>query len=219
MVDCSPPLASCKLAIAMIRVAPHQPTTRRGEPVWEIAELFPEQGFWTEQGYLALRTNRLVEFDNGMIEVLPSPTKTHQLILAYLYELLKGFIAGRGRVFFAPYRLRVPAGRYREPDVIYLTPEQDARAGEEYTESAELVMEVVSRDDPNRDYVTKRRDYAESGVPEYWIIDRFERGVVVLRLENGQYVEHGRFNPGQQATSHRLPGFAIAVDGILAQGQ
>src|SRR5947209_190937 len=136
----------------MTRVAPHPPTTNRGEPVWEIAELFPEQGFWTEWEYLALRTNRLVEFDNGMIEVLPLPTKTHQLIVAFLYELLKAFIAGRGRVLFAPYRLRVPAGRFREPDVLYLTAEQDARAGEEFTESAELVVEVVSDDNPNRDY-------------------------------------------------------------------
>ena len=39
-------------------------------PAWEIAELFPEQGSWSEQAYLNLRTNRLVEFDNGMIEVL-----------------------------------------------------------------------------------------------------------------------------------------------------
>jgi Uma2 family endonuclease len=192
--------------------------TRPGEPVWEIAELFPEQGFWTEKQYLALHTNRLVEFDNGMIEVLPAPTKTHQLIVAFFYEVLKAFVAGHGQVFFAPYRLRVPSGRYREPDVLYLTPDHDARAGEEFTEAAELVMEVVSPDDPDRDYITKRRDYAETGVPEYWIIDRAQRQVMVLRLESGQYVEQGRFGPGQLAASHCLPGFTVAVDDLLSQG-
>ena len=194
-------------------------TTRPGEPVWEIAELFPEQGLWTERQYLALKTNRLVEFDNGTIEILPVPTKTHQLTVAFFYEVLKAFVAGKGRVLFAPYRVRVPSGRYREPDVLYLTREQDARAGEEFTEAAELVMEVVSADDPDRDYVTKRREYAEVGVPEYWIIDRAGRQILVLRLEGGQYVEHGRFGPGQQATSHRLPGFAVAVDDVMSQGR
>lgn len=195
------------------RIAP------RGQPVWAIAEFFPEQGDWTERQYLALRTNRLVEFDNGTIEVLPLPTKTHQLIVAFLYEVLKTFVAGRGRVFFAPYRLRVPAGRYREPDVLYLTPAQDAAAGEEYTQAAELVIEVVSPDDPDRDYVTKRHEYAAARVPEYWIADRAAHEVLVLRLADGAYVEHGRFGAGQVAASHALAGFTVPVDAIMSQGR
>jgi Uma2 family endonuclease len=185
------------------------PIAPPGEPVWEIAELFPEQGSWTEQQYLALKTNRLVEFDNGTIEILPAPTRTHQLIVALLYDALKTFVAA--------YPLRVPCGRFREPDVLYMTAEQNSRAGEDFTEAAELVIEVVSPDDPNRDYVTKRRDYAEA-VPEYWV-DRASQQVVVLRLEQGGYVEHGRFGPGQRAVSHRLAGFGMAVDDVLAQGR
>ena len=119
--------------MTMIRTAPSpQRTSQLGEPVWEIAELFPQQGFWTEQEYLALKTNHLVEFDNGTIEVLPLPTKTHQIVVLFLYELLKSFITGRfgGRVLVAPYPLRVPTGKFREPDVMYLTPEQDWRGRE-----------------------------------------------------------------------------------------
>lgn len=194
--------------------------TRPGEPVWEIAELFPEQGSWTERQYLGLDTNRLVEFDNGMVEVLPVPTKAHQLIVGFFYDLLKAFVAGRGVVLFAAYRLRIPSGQFREPDVLYMTPEQNARAGQDFSSAAELVAEVVSPDDPNRDYVTKRAEYATVGVPEYWIIDPAARQVLVLRLEEtGQYAEHGRFGPGQQATSHRLAGFAVAVDDLLVQGR
>src|SRR4051812_45005484 len=100
--------------------------TPRGQPLMEIVELFPEQGSWSERDYLGLSTNRLVEFDNGMIEVLPVPTKNHQLIVAFLYEVLKAFIAGKGKVLFAPYRLRVPSGKFREPDVLYLTAEQNS---------------------------------------------------------------------------------------------
>src|SRR6185503_7288146 len=172
----------------MGRTAPHPPIARRGDPVYEIAELFPEQGSWSERQYLDLKTRRLVEFDNGMIEALPLPTITHQLIVAFIYELVKAFIAGRGKVLFAPYRLRIPTGKYREPDVLYLTPEQFERAAEDFTAAAELVVEVVSPDDPDRDYVRKREDYARAGVPEYWIIDPQQRRITVLRLENGAYV-------------------------------
>ena len=51
--------------------AANRPVSRPGEPTWEIAELFPEQGGWTEEQYLALKTRRLVEYDNGTIEVRP----------------------------------------------------------------------------------------------------------------------------------------------------
>ncbi len=49
-------------------------------------DLMPLQGLWTEQQYLKLtdQTNHLVEFDDGSIEVLPTPTEEHQAILEYL---------------------------------------------------------------------------------------------------------------------------------------
>jgi Uma2 family endonuclease len=189
----------------------------RGQPIWEIAELFPEQGSWTEQAYLALPTNRLVEFDNGVIEILPTATRTHQAVLGFLCLQLDAFAAGGGRVLIAAYPLRIPNGRYRNPDLLWLTPAQDAVAKEEFTEAAELVMEVVNPDD--RDYVTKRADYAAAGVREYWIVDAAAAQVLVLRLDGGTYVEHGRFGRGERATSHRLPGFGVAVDEILSQGR
>jgi Uma2 family endonuclease len=191
----------------------------RGQPVWEIAELFPEQGSWTEQGYLALQTNRLVEFDNGVIEILPSATKTHQRIPGFLCLRLHAFVAGNGRVLIAAYPLRIPNGRFRTPDVLWLTREQDAAAREEFAEAAELVIEIVNPDDRERDYVTKRADYAAARVAEYWIVDPAAAQVLVLRLEGGTYVEHGRFGRGERATSHRLPGLGVAVDDVLAQGR
>ena len=43
-----------------------------------------------EEVYLALETNRLIEFDNGTVEVLPAPTDRHQAILAFLFLALRG---------------------------------------------------------------------------------------------------------------------------------
>jgi len=77
------------------------------------------------------------------------------------------------------------------------------------------VKEDDSPEGAERDNVKKRRDYADLGIPEYWIVDRIERQIVVLRLENGEYVEHGRFGPGQYATSHRLSGFVVNADDVL----
>jgi Uma2 family endonuclease len=40
------------------------------EPTWAIAELFPVQGHWSVEAYFTLDTKWLVEFTDGVIEVL-----------------------------------------------------------------------------------------------------------------------------------------------------
>ncbi len=43
----------------------------------EIATIFSNQGAWSEQEYLALDTNRRVEFDSGFVELHDPPTDQH----------------------------------------------------------------------------------------------------------------------------------------------
>jgi Uma2 family endonuclease len=183
-----------------------------------ILDLLPAQGEWSEEGYLWLtnRTNRLIEFTNGRIEVLPMPTEKHQAILRYLFRLLD-VLAQQigGTVFFAPLRLRVGPRKFREPDLLLLVSADDARRGDAYWTGADLVIEIVSPDDPKRDTVTKRRDYVRASIREYWIVNPLTQTITVLRLEGQRYVEHGVFGRGATATSALLPGFYTGVDAVL----
>ena len=187
------------------------------EPVWEVALLFPAQGEWSEDEYLWLtdHTKRLVEFTHGHIEVLPMPTEEHQRIVLFLYRALYAFLGARGIVLVAPLRLRLPTGRYREPDLLLLLSTDDARRGNQFWTGADLVLEVVSPDAPGRDLVQKRREYARAGLPEYWIVDASTARITVLRLAGTRYVEHGVFPRGTQATSALLHDFSVAVDNVL----
>lgn len=198
-------------------------TSRRpdqAEPAWDVAYLFPFQGAWSEEDYLELSTNHLVEFVDGFIEVLPMPTTSHQLLVLYLFGLLSAFVAERnlGTVLVAALRVRLWRGRYREPDIVLMLKEHSSRMREEYWKGADLVMEVVSkgRKDRERDLETKRREYARAGIPEYWIVDPFQERITVLRLAGKRYIEHGDFPKGTVATSHLLQGFSIDVAKALA---
>jgi Uma2 family endonuclease len=193
------------------------------EPAWDIARLYPDQGYWDESDYLALDTNHLVEFSDGSVEVLPIPTQSHQLIVQFLSNALFTFISAAelGRVLFAPLRVRLRKGKFREPAVVVMLAEHADRMGEEYWIGADLVMEVVS-DDPEsreRDLVTKRAEYAAAAIPEYWIIDPVERRVTVLTLKKKQYVVHGEYGDGDRAMSALLKGFALEVDRIFTAGK
>jgi len=194
------------------------PRAKRHEPTWEIVQFFPAQGEWSEGEYLELDTNRPVEFTDGFLEVLPMPTLSHHSIMLYLYRALLAFAEARhlGKVLVAGYPVRVRPGAYREPDVVFFRAERAARAGEQYAEGADLVMEVVSPGGRDRDLRRKREEYAAAGIPEYWIIDPKLALITVLRLANGKYTVHGEFKRGTQATSALLNGFTVDVSAALA---
>jgi Uma2 family endonuclease len=196
--------------------------SKRGEPAWEIAHLYPQQGHWSEKEYLALNTNHLIEFDHGFLEFLPMPGMLHQLIAQFLYLQLHAFVIATrsGVAFIAPLRVRIDAEHFREPDVIFARKERVRRENVPMN-GADLVMEVVSgsAEDRDRDLVKKREIYARAGIAEYWIVDPKENQITVLTIDNASYREHGKFGTGEQATSVLLPGFSVSVDAVFAAGE
>ncbi len=60
--------------------------------------------------------------------------------------------------------------------------------------------------------MAKVADYAEAGIPEYWIVNPLEGTIIVLTLEAGAYVAHSVFRRGEQASSKLLSGFTVDVD-------
>ena len=184
-----------------------------------VLDLLPPQGGWGEEEYLWLtdHTSRLIEFSDGFIEVLPMPTDEHQGILAFLEDEVKACPAMRnGVVRFSPLRVRLREGRIREPDLLVLLDRNDPRRSNRFWSGADLVMEVVSPDKPERDLLEKRRDYAEAGIPEYWIVNPLNRTITVLTLDGEEYRDHGVFSRGMRATSVLLGGFTLDVQAVFA---
>lgn len=176
------------------------------------------QGMWSREQYLALtdQTNRPIEYTDGVIEVLPMPTDQHQAISLFLLLGLLAFIRPRGGVVhYAPLRLEVRPGTFREPDLLLLLRADDPRRQNAYWRGADLVVEIVSPDDPSRDTEVKPRDYAEAGIPEYWIVNPLTASVTVLVLADASYVTYGQFGRGEEVRSRLLEGFRIAVQDLL----
>lgn len=199
------------------------PPSERGDWTWELLAQYPRQGEWLESSYLALESNQLIEFRDGMLEFLPMVTPLHQDLLMFLRDQLVAATQGRypGRVYVAPLRVRLRNGLYREPDVTFAKPEHVPERRRPLT-GAELVMEIVSgaASDRHRDFVAKRADYAESGIREYWIVDPDLETITVLTLPEfkSEYVVRGRFQKGDIAMSALFPEFMIDVTSCFAAG-
>ena len=190
------------------------------EPTWDIAKLFPSQGAWSEWEYMALRPSRIVEYDHGFVEIPDVPTESHQSIVAFLYQALLTFVVARnlGKVLFAPLRVKLWEEKYREPDIVFMSAEHAARRSNEFWLGTDLAMEVVSEGESNRerDLEKKRKEYAQGGISEYWIVDPQEQKIVVLKLEDEAYAVHGEFAPGAMANSALLGGFTVDVTAVFA---
>jgi Uma2 family endonuclease len=180
-------------------------------------------------------TDNRYELIDGELIALPPESEPNTAIANYLFLVLVN--AG------IPWRLikthnceiQVPilregdaANRY--PDLIILTPEHIPLTTNRLTvtldmPAPQLVVEVVSpgRVGRERDYDPlrglrqhKRAQYAARGIPEYWIVDRQEPAITVLRLDSGQYVEVGVFRDGEAISSPAFPQLNLTVQQILS---
>ena len=194
---------------------PHSRGTKRGDLSWDAAYLFPTQGNWSETNYLLLPSNERLELADNKVETLPMPSSLHQDLIAYLFALLKAFLKTHdpaARSFFASYPVRLRPGKFREPDILLVLSHHLERVGTQYCEKPDLVVEVVSPGNRDLDLETKRQEYAQAGIPEYWIVDPQTVEVIVLRLKAKTYVEHGVFARNDLASSNLLKGFVVNLE-------
>jgi Uma2 family endonuclease len=192
-----------------------------GEPAWDLALLYPLQGEWSHEEYLDLtdHTRWLVEYTAGKIEVLGMPTIEHQLILKFLFRALDSHVERLklGVVLFAPMRVYLDPNKYREPDIVFNSTERHAKSNKRFYQGADLVIEIVSEDADSRarDIEQKSSDYAEGGIPEYWIVDPQEKTITVRALAGDAYRPHGIFREGEAANSQLLAGFLVDVSSVF----
>lgn len=125
------------------------------------------------------------ELRDGRLEMSPAPIGPHVRVqhrLAFHLECAaEGF-----EILTDPGVILNGAGtHYRQPDLIVLRAEDFE---ERYvTRPPLLAVEVLSLGSALRDLNVKRREYAEFGIPSYWIINPENPGILELRREDGEY--------------------------------
>lgn len=83
-----------------------------------------------------------------------------------------------------------------------------------------LVVEAVSPyrsvSDRNyqRDYVDKRQQYQDRGIPEYWIIDNIDQTITLQVLEQGIY-QAAELSGDQRIMSQIFPSLSLTAAQIL----
>lgn len=130
---------------------------------------------------------------DGVIYMASPENTDANLLFFWLGGLLSLFVEtlDLGEVFGSRVALRLDRKNGPEPDILFVRKARLhlVRRGH-IAGPADLAMEIVSPDSVQRDYLTKRQQYEQAEIKEYWIIDEFKKKVVLLRLgPNGKYRE------------------------------
>jgi Uma2 family endonuclease len=80
-----------------------------------------------------------------------------------------------------------------------------------------LIIESLSPGHEDHDLETKRRWYAEFGVPHYWILDAFAEELLCLRLKGRSYVEDASGRGKQTVRPSLFEGLRINLSEVWGQ--
>lgn len=176
----------------------------------------PPPGTATEDHILALEgaiDKRLCELIDGVLVEKPMAFR-ESLLAAYLIRMLGNFIAihNPGIVVAPDGFVRLFVGRVRIPDVSYTS--WDRLPGRRIPQQPipdlvlDLVVEVLSPSNTEREMETKRSDFFTAGTRLFWIADPATRTVRVYSSVDDfrEFTEADALDGGDV-----LPGFTLSV--------
>ncbi|MER6990931.1 Uma2 family endonuclease [Saccharopolyspora hirsuta] len=134
---------------------------------------------------------RRYELVDGRLDVSPAPLSGHSLIEAKLCGYFNYVVAPKGYLALQGAGIDFNAQRthHRIPDVVVLETKNFVRP--RLTAPPLLAIEVVSESSFFRDYNTKAREYADFGIPAYWVVNPLLETprILELRIDGGDYRE------------------------------
>jgi Uma2 family endonuclease len=159
-----------------------------------------------------------VEWVDGEVIVknMSPVTIAHQHVGHFLFTLMHLFTVKNqlGEIFNEKFLMRLrsrPSGR--EPDLIFVAKENESRLRNTHMDGpGDIVVEIVSEDSIERDRETKRTEYQNGGVREYWLIDPLEQEAIFYRLNANRQYDVVPVGTDGIFHSDALPGFWLNVN-------
>lgn len=162
-----------------------------------------------------------MEYINGEIIVLGSPSIHHQEISGELYVLLRSHLQGSHcKVFYSPFDVHFYKKNIQEPDVcqpdlLIACDLGDNVHDGRYMGTPTLVIEILSPSTRRRDLLDKLNTYTLSGVKEYWIVDPEKHRIMVYCFEDNDILDFATYQIEDSFESCAFPSLKIALSDVF----
>lgn len=164
-----------------------------------------------------------MEFINGEIYLLASPSIGHQEILGRLHLIFNEYFkAKKCKVFLAPFDVHFKKKDIKEPDVmqpdvsVACDLENNVTEKGRYMGTPTLVMEILSDNTRTKDMIDKLNTYRLSGVKEYWIIDQKQENIMVYGFADHEIDRYKIYEKGDIAHSFVFNGLAADIASLFS---
>ncbi|MXY95740.1 MAG: Uma2 family endonuclease [Caldilineaceae bacterium SB0670_bin_27] len=173
---------------------------------------------FTYENYLKTSDDESYKLLDGELFILPAPNTAHQYVTMKLGARYDMFIEERrlGVGDSAPTDVLLSESDVGQLNLMFISSEQDGMVtSANVTGAPDLLVEIGSDANAERDEILRRNLYAEHGVKEYWMVDPDARTITVLILgrdDNGEVTPHRN---GQSLNSRLLEGFSVNLDEVF----
>ncbi|WP_254562430.1 Uma2 family endonuclease [Dyadobacter diqingensis] len=176
--------------------------------------------------YLKWHFEERIELIKGKIfKMSPAPATRHQLISGEIYFLFKSHLKRNPcKVFISPFDVRLTPLRKQESSKIYTVVQPDVCVvcdpnkidAKGCVGAPDLVVEVLSPGNTDKEMKEKFEIYEENGVKEYWLVEPDHHVVLVYKLnEAGKFIGLKPFVESEILTSEVIGGFEVLVRDIF----
>lgn len=159
-----------------------------------------------------------MEFIDGEIILLGSPSMEHQAISGNLYLTFSHFLKGKKcKVFYSPFDVHFFKPEIKDPDVcqpdLFIACDIEETVNEKgrYMGTPSLVVEILSPRTRSIDMVKKLNTYMLSGVAEFWVADPKQKTIMVYAFKDLQIADFHTYRNDEVAVSQTFDGLAVPL--------
>lgn len=161
-----------------------------------VREVFPyyapkKPGEYTTEDYYALPDEQRAELIDGVFYDMSSPTFVHQQIAGEIYtQISNHFRQNKGKCVpvISPVDVRLDCDNKTivQPDVLILCDRSKIKKWG-ILGAPDFILEIISPSTKRKDCIKKLDKYMEAGVREYWILDPYQKKLLVYQFEQEIY--------------------------------
>ena len=165
-----------------------------------------------------------VELIKGRIfKMSPSPASAHQVIKREISGQLWQFLKGKKcQVFSAPLNVRFPGKSIEDKDILtvlqpdlFVVCDPDKIDKKGCLGALDIVIEILSPLNSEKELKFRYAVYEESYVKEYWVVFPDEKTLLIYILTNGKFIPSRLMVKSNIVTSEILPGLKLELSEIF----
>ena len=179
---------------------------------------------YTYADYLQWKIEERIELFKGRILKLSAPNRIHQHVSGALYLVIANYLKNKKcKVYSAPFDVRLPIHNRKKDNEVTTVVQPDICVICDETKlddrgccgAPDLVIEILSPGNSQKEVRLKFEIYEEAGVKEYWLVHPVEQTLIVYSLHENAFAGGKMYAPGDMLNSTSIEGLSVNISEIF----